>query len=251
MNCCCNQNEDVVGRLLDLDVDVNFRGGYGITPLITAASLGLVNTTKRLVVYPGIDLGLLDEDGLDALKTAKRRGFEDVYGIIKDQMERNKTLAGVFKVARLVVLIGLPMELQDYILDLSLGTSLDQSLLNRHFDQSTISTVISLPLDNSSSAVITEIPQEIALSDQSFSSTLQSSLFDNSLSDEIPQDQLQQLQQQELQEQELQLQETSKIQEPTRSQIPVPVSCRLKNKLLDRQLIGSFDTCKCFGESLL
>ena len=78
---------DMVRALLDTGISIDHVNDLGWTALLEAVILGdggpAHRTIVRLLVEAGADTGIPDRGGVTALGHARRRGFEDIAGIIE------------------------------------------------------------------------------------------------------------------------------------------------------------------------
>ncbi|MBO5997827.1 MAG: ankyrin repeat domain-containing protein [Alphaproteobacteria bacterium] len=75
-SACCWGRSKIVDKLLELDVDVNFRDYAGKTPLMWTASAGNTELTEKLI-KAGADVNLFDYYGYTALIEAATYGQKD------------------------------------------------------------------------------------------------------------------------------------------------------------------------------
>ena len=77
--------EDIVKDLLVVPgIDVNLQNEDGNTALIYAASRGYEDIVARLLAAPGIDVNLQNNDGKTALDFAVKKGHQNIAAMIRD-----------------------------------------------------------------------------------------------------------------------------------------------------------------------
>jgi ankyrin repeat protein len=64
------------------NIDPNFKGGVGRTPLAFAAESGHVEVVRLLLAHPNIDLNVKDDQGHTALSQAQERGRDEVVELL-------------------------------------------------------------------------------------------------------------------------------------------------------------------------
>ena len=73
-----NGHADVVRVLIEAGVDINFRGNYGFTPLMFAASNGYTETVEEMLKATDVNVNLQEEKGETSLMFAARNGHLEI-----------------------------------------------------------------------------------------------------------------------------------------------------------------------------
>jgi ankyrin repeat protein len=84
MQAAALNNLEALKTLLDAGADVNLKNKQGRTALMLAASEGLVNNVRALVLG-GADINAIDEDDMDALARAAENDHAAVVRFLKSK----------------------------------------------------------------------------------------------------------------------------------------------------------------------
>jgi ankyrin repeat protein len=84
MQAAALNNLEALKTLLDAGADVNLKNKQGRTALMLAASEGLVNNVRALVLG-GADINAIDEDDMDALAHAAENDHAAVVRFLKSK----------------------------------------------------------------------------------------------------------------------------------------------------------------------